>query len=162
MAQVVEVEDGKAAVARAVLMDLPEWFGRPESLDAYVRAADTLPMLALQLPDGRRIGFLSVKPHTSVTAEAYVLGVMRQWHRQGLGRSLFAAAERRLAADGFRYLTVKTLSADHPDRHYAATRRFYEAMGFDPIEVFADLWGTETPCLLMLKCLGEPAAPRRR
>lgn len=48
---------------------------------------------------------------------------------------------------------MKTLSADHPDRHYAATRVFYEAMGFEPIEVFAELWGSDTPCLLMLKRL---------
>jgi hypothetical protein len=34
--------------------------------------------------------------------------------RRGVGRLLFAAAERRLLADGIRYLTVKTLSATDP------------------------------------------------
>ena len=56
-------------------------------------------------------------------------------------------------AQGVRYLTVKTLAADHPDPHYAATRRFYEALGFEPLEVFPTLWDADTPCLLMLKCL---------
>jgi hypothetical protein len=35
--------------------------------------------------------------------------------RRGVGRLLFAAAERRLLADGVRYLTVKTLSATDPE-----------------------------------------------
>jgi len=36
---------------------------------------------------------------------------------------------------------------------YAATRRFYEAIAFEPIEVFPALWGPDNPCLLMLKGL---------
>jgi GNAT superfamily N-acetyltransferase len=153
MIQIVDLQVGRGALARAVLSALPDWFGRPESVDDYVRAADALPMLAARLADGRDIGFLSLKPQTPVAAEAMVLGVLPEWHRRGLGRRLFDAAERRLRTRGVRYLTVKTLSADHPDRHYAATRRFYEAIGFEPIEVFADLWGADTPCLFMLKRL---------
>jgi GNAT superfamily N-acetyltransferase len=94
---------------------------------------------------GEAIGFLSLKHHTDAAAEAYVLGVHREHYRLGCGRAMFEAAECRLAAEGVRYLTVKTLAADHPDRNYAATRRFYEAIGFEPVEVFPTLWNGDNP-----------------
>jgi hypothetical protein len=37
----------------------------------------------------------------------------------------------------------------------AATRAFYQAVGFLPIEEFPDLWGAENPCLLMLRPLSN-------
>ncbi|WP_419825670.1 hypothetical protein [Sphingomonas sp.] len=75
-----------------------------------------------------------------------------------MGAAPLDEAERRLAAVGIRWLTVKTLAASHPDPHYARTRAFYEAIGFQPLEVFPTLWGDDTPCLLMVKPL--PAAGR--
>lgn len=50
-------------------------------------------------------------------------------------------------------LTVKTLAPSHPDPHYAATRSFYEAMNFLPIELFPTLWGPANPCLLMARVI---------
>jgi ribosomal protein S18 acetylase RimI-like enzyme len=148
--------EGRGAVARAVLAALPAWFARPEAVDAYVAAADRLPMLVARDTEGRTVGFLSWKEHTDTAAEAYVLGVVPEWHRRGVGRALFRQAERHLVARGFRYLTVKTLAARHRDPNFAATRRFYEAIGFEPLEVLGELWGSDTPCLLMLK----PLMPR--
>jgi len=58
---------------------------------------------------------------------------------------------RMLHERGIRFMTVKTLAASHPDPNYAKTRRFYEAIGFLPLEVLPTLWGCSNPCLLMLK-----------
>ena len=49
-------------------------------------------------------------------------------------------------------MQVKTLGPSKPDRRYAGTRRFYEALGFRPLEETA-LWGPENPCLIMVKRL---------
>jgi hypothetical protein len=49
---------------------------------------------------------------------------------------------------------VKTLGPSRANAAYAATRRFYEAVGFEPIEEFSDLW-EENPCLFMIKALGS-------
>jgi ribosomal protein S18 acetylase RimI-like enzyme len=148
------VQAGRGAVAHSVLSDLPEWFGKPASVADYVAEAETLPMLGAQARSGDEfVGFLSLKTHNPVTVEAYVLGVMREYHRRGCGRALFEAAESRLRAQGCRYLTVKTVAATNPDPNYAATRCFYAALGFEPIEVFPDLWDKHNPCLLMLKTL---------
>jgi len=150
MFEIVEHTSRRGALARAILAELPEWFGIPESVDNYVAECEALPVLAAHA-NGEAVGFLALKTHTPVAAEALVLGVRRVWHRRGCGRALFAQAERRLARQGIRYLTVKTLAASDPDPNYTATRLFYEAIGFEPIEVFPTLWSADNPCLLMLK-----------
>jgi hypothetical protein len=58
---------------------------------------------------------------------------------------VFAWVEPRLRRQGLAYLTVKTLAADHPNKDYADTRRFYDAIGFVPVEVFPKLWGPDLP-----------------
>jgi GNAT superfamily N-acetyltransferase len=153
MIDIFHVEAGRGTLARSILDTLPEWFGIPAALAEYVRNAERLPMLAARVGSPEPVGFLSLRRQTSVAAEAYVLGVRREWHRQGVGRLLFAAAERRLLADGVRYLTVKTLSGTHPDPNYAMTCRFYEAIGFEPLEELPTLWGKDNPCLLLVKPL---------
>ena len=44
----------------------------------------------------------------------------------------------------------------------AATRAFYQAVGFLPIGEFPDLRGAENPCLLMLRPLGFVGRPSCR
>jgi ribosomal protein S18 acetylase RimI-like enzyme len=153
MIEISNIEVGRSALARSILDALPQWFGIPAATAEYVSNAERLPMLAARANGSEPVGFLSLWQRTPVASEAYVLGVRPEWHRRGVGRSLFAAAERRLLADGVRYLTVKTLSGTHPDPNYAMTRRFYEAIGFEPIEEFPTLWGKDNPCLLLVKPL---------
>jgi ribosomal protein S18 acetylase RimI-like enzyme len=81
------------------------------------------------------------------------MGVKRSWHRRGIGRALIEAVVELVTSRGVRFLTVKTLSPSNDDPNYAATRLFYEAVGFLPIEEFPTLWGAENPCLFMLRPL---------
>jgi len=53
---------------------------------------------------------------------------------------------------GVEYLQVKTLGPSRPDDNYAATRAFYESVGFRPLEE-TSLWGDVNPCLFMVKKL---------
>jgi len=147
-----EITSEKGKVCREVLDDLPDWFGIPEAVDAYVRDSENLPMFGL-VHDGAVVGFVSLKLHTAFAAEAYVLGVKRGWHRRGIGRRLLEDAESFARGRGCVFLTVKTLAPDRPSNAYARTRRFYDAMGFLPVELFPDLWGPENPCLFMIKAL---------
>jgi GNAT superfamily N-acetyltransferase len=148
--EAIAVESGKADICRLVLDDLPNWFGIPEANAAYVAASESLPMFACR--HGKEtIGFVSLKPHTPFAVEMYVLGVKRRFHRQGAGRVLVAAALQFARREGMRFLSAKTLAASHPDPHYAATRLFYEAVGFMPLEVFPALWDSANPCLLMVR-----------
>lgn len=152
MIDFAEIDADKDVVCRRLLASLPEWFGIPEAIDAYAAAVRSLPMLGARA-DGAVIGFLALKFHTEAAAEAYVVAVDRAWHRQGVGTGLFRAAEAMASARGCRFLTVKTVAGagDPADPHYGATRRFYQALGFLPIEVFPTLWDRHNPCLMLLK-----------
>jgi ribosomal protein S18 acetylase RimI-like enzyme len=160
--QPVPVLDGRGSLCREAPESLPAWFGIPEAVESYVAAADHLPMLACFEAAGRAVGFVSVKTDTAAAAEVYVMGVKPVWRRRGIGRILIGAAARRAASQGAQFLTVKTLSPARVDPNYAATRAFYQAVGFLPIEEFPDLWGAENPCLLMLRPLGFVGRPSCR
>ena len=65
---------------------------------------------------------------------------------------MLEAIERDAREGGVRLLEVKTLGPSHPDPGYARTRRFYAKMGFLALEA-TNLWGEDTPCLIMVKSL---------
>jgi coenzyme F420-0:L-glutamate ligase/coenzyme F420-1:gamma-L-glutamate ligase len=151
--QVVEIQEPaeRSRVAEAVLRDLPEWFGIEESTSAYIADAATLPTFAVE-PD---LGFLCLKRHTPRAAELYVMGVRPEHHRRGIGRALVAEAERWCRAHGINYLQVKTLGPSRVSRCYAATRMFYEALGFVAIEELHGLWSHDNPVLILVKDVGQ-------
>jgi GNAT superfamily N-acetyltransferase len=149
--------DRAARVAEQVLRALPEWFGLEEPLLEYVAAARRLPTYIASV-DGRDAGFLTLERHTPAAAEIHAMGVLPHVHRHGLGRALVEAAVADATAEGIRLLQVKTLGASHPSEAYARTRRFYEALGFLPLEETTAHWGAANPCLVMVRPL-EPRAP---
>ena len=70
-----------------------------------------------------------------------------------MGRRLVDAVAARLRDDGTRLLQVKTRAPSAPSDEYERTRKFYEAIGFLPLEERIDVWGPENPCLIMVKPL---------
>ncbi len=149
---IVEVVSDKGKLCRTVLEALPDWFGIPEAIDHYVAEAEEMPMFAV-LADGERVGFASVKKHFATAAEIYVMGILPAHHRRGLGRRLMAAVEDFARGEGVGFLTVKTLGPSRENAEYAGTRRFYQALGFQPVEEFPTLWGEKNPCLFLAKAL---------
>lgn len=142
----------QSSLCEPILRALPQWFGIEEATAHYLRQTDRLPTLLASV-DGQVIGFLTLNPHSDYAAEIDVMAVRPEMHRQGVGRALLAEAEVYLRQRGVEFLQVKTLSPAHPDPNYARTRRFYQAVGFRPLEEFPELWGPENPCLQMVKCL---------
>jgi GNAT superfamily N-acetyltransferase len=144
----VEDPQARSELCREILTALPGWFGLPEAVDSYIHEVAELPTFAVG-----RDGFLSLKQHTDAAAEIYVMGVRPESHRRGIGSALIEAAESFLRERGVEYLQVKTLGPSHPSRHYAATRSFYEARGFRPLEELTSIWGEDNPCLILVKRL---------
>lgn len=145
-------ERGTGPRCREILATLPTWFGIPESVDDYVRAADANPTVVASIA-GKDVGILTLVIHTPYAAEVYVMGVRPEHHRHGVGAAMLAEAERWLAARDIEFLQVKTLSPRHPDPGYVNTRSFYVAQGFRPLEEFLELWGPDQPALQMVKTI---------
>jgi GNAT superfamily N-acetyltransferase len=149
---VAPLEHSKEEVAEAILRDLPDWFGIEEATLGYIAKAGRLPMLVARA-EGQTVGFVCLEQATPAAIDVHVIGVLRAWHRQGVGHALIDAAAASARAQGAALLTVKTLSSRHPDPGYAATRRFYEAEGFLPVAELPEHWGPDNPCLLMARVL---------
>jgi ribosomal protein S18 acetylase RimI-like enzyme len=143
---------GTSATCEPILRALPEWFGIEAAIVHYAQTIDDLPTYLAHM-NAQTVGFLTVKQHFEHSAEVYVMGIVEQAHRQGVGRRLLEAAERTLREQGVEYLQVKTLSPTNPDPKYAQTRAFYLAVGFRQLEEFPTLWDEHNPCLLMVKSL---------
>lgn len=143
----------RSHICEAILRALPQWFGIESSLVDYVQRVRSLPFLAA-LDGGRPVGFLAIQEHNPYTSEVCVMGVLAAFHRQGVGRLLIERCEALCRARGCEFLTVKTLDASREDAGYERTRRFYQAMGFRPLEVFPLYWDADNPCLFLAKHLG--------
>jgi len=141
-----------------VLRSLPEWFGVEESNREYVRdfvAHETL----VAWRAGAIVGVATLKTQSPVATELSFLAVDRSCHRQGIGRQLLERIQSLLRGRGIQLLQVKTLGPSRPDDGYDQTRRFYEALGFLPLEETTAFWGTGSPSLIMIKVLAT-SAPR--
>jgi len=143
---------GQTALCEAILRALPDWFGIEAANQMYIHNIDVNPTL-IALVDERTVGFLTLMEHNPYSAEIHVMGVSPEWHRKGVGRALVEAAEAHLRSRNFEFLQVKTLSEKDPDEGYKKTRAFYMALGFRPLQEFDDLWGSENPCLQLVKSL---------
>ena len=124
---------GAGGPCRRILKTLPAWFGIPASVEDYIATADRSSTVIASRGD-EDVGLLTLVSHSRYAAEVYVMAVLPELHRQGIGRALLGHAEGMLAADGAEFLQVKTLAPSKPDDGYDKTRAFYLAHGFRPLE----------------------------
>ena len=134
----------KKAVSRSVLEALRDWFEVDESRESYIRSSAGWPFFAAYDGDAP-VGFLCLKETGRQAVELAVMGVLKPYHRHGIGKQLFTAAADYARNAGYRFMQVKTVKEGvYPD--YDATNRFYRSLGFCELEVFPDLWDRENPC----------------
>ena len=149
MVQRVEKPDEREAAAREGLEALPDWFGIPESREAYIRDSRAQPFWA-DLEDGAVRGFLALKETSPYTAELAVMGVLPAYHRQGIGRALFAAFHQYAREKGYAFLQVKTVQ-EGCYASYDQTNAFYRSLGFRELECFPTLWDRQNPCQIYIR-----------
>ncbi|MBR6006374.1 MAG: GNAT family N-acetyltransferase [Clostridia bacterium] len=141
----------KRRIARSVLEALTDWFGIEEAREEYIASSADLPFFAAY--DGETpIGFVCLKETGRDTAELFVIGVKREYHRSGVGRRLFEAARADAAERGYSFLQVKTVRMGCYEE-YDRTNRFYLALGFREFEVFPTLWDECNPCQIYVMAL---------
>ena len=147
----ITTPDEKQRIARFILESLPDWFGIPEAREEYIEKSAAQPFFTAF--DGESaVGFLCHAETGKDTAELYVLGVLKEFPRRGVGKALLAGATRRAKELGYSFLQVKTVQmGKYPE--YDATNRFYLALGFCEFEVFPTLWDEWNPCQIYVMSL---------
>lgn len=146
----VKNEDQKMAVVAEILRDLPEWFGIPESTQAYIEGAKDLQVWAAY-QEGDLLGFvcLCLSYSSEDCAEIDCLGVKKGHQGRGIGRELIATLESE-ARKNVDYLQVKTV-AQGSNQDYDRTNVFYRSVGFKKLEIFPQLWDPQNPCQILIK-----------
>ncbi len=151
MIEQIKDTDTKRFIARNVLEALHDWFEVDESREQYIReSADQIFLAAKQ--DARYVGFLCLKQTGDATVELAVMGVLKEYHRSGLGRALVQEAERLAKGAGFSFMQVKTVRMGVYE-DYDRTNLFYLSCGFRELEVIEAIWGAENPCQIYIKSL---------
>ena len=151
MIEQIHDKDLKRAIARQVLEALRDWFEVDESREKYIADSADWDFFAAKEQDAYA-GFLCLKETGKDTVELAVMGVLKEYHRRGLGRALFEAAKRVAVAKGYSFIQVKTVQMGVYD-DYDITNRFYISLGFQEFEVIKELWGEANPCQIYVMAL---------
>lgn len=148
-----EIKDSakKQAIARKVLEALHDWFEVDESREKYISDCAKWIFLAAK-EDDQYVGFLCLKETGDATVELAVMGVIKEYHRQGLGRKLFEAAKKIASEKEYSFMQVKTVQMGVYE-DYDITNRFYKSCGFKELEVIKEIWGEENPCQIYVMSL---------
>ncbi len=107
-------QDGESRWARILTMDKP-------AASNFVAEADGGEIVGLAGGGPEREG------DRTYQGELYVVYLLEEYQRKGVGRHLVSAVARRLLSDGFDSMLVWVLEDNHP------ARRFYESLGGEPI-----------------------------
>ena len=150
----VEDQEEKTRVTLDIMNALPEWFSPPEDIVNKSVIHRKYPFIAAY-DDDTAVGFAMLKIHNIYTADIYNLGVLKEYHRMGIGHQLIMACVQYCVKNDYKFLTVKTLDESAVYEPYNATRVFYKKEGFYPLEVFTTFWDEENPCLFMIKVISE-------
>lgn len=149
----------KEGICKSVLDDLPEWFGIPSAVTAYVGNVADKPFLTVY--DGREpVGFYALSEENSYTLDMYVLGVKKAYHGKGIGTRLQEMVNRYARANGYHNLVVLTLAAKAASEAYKKTRSFYERMGFTPVYDSDRIWNADNPTTIYVLPLQRGHSPK--
>ena len=135
--------DEKKQIARSVLEALTDWFEISESRETYIRESGSQLFYAA-FDDSLPVGFICLKQTGKDTAELSVMGVLKEYHKKGIGRQLFLKAKEAAVRKGYSFLQVKTVKMGVYEE-FDSTNRFYLALGFKEFEVFPLLWDENNP-----------------
>ena len=141
----------KRMIARMVLETLTEWFEVEDSREGYIRDCADWTFLAAK-KDDTIIGFLCLNETGNATVELAVMGVMKEYHRNGVGHKLVEKAKEVAMADGYEFMQVKTVKMGMYE-DYDRTNHFYISCGFKELEVFPLLWDEANPCQIYVMSL---------
>jgi len=151
--RIVSVEEAteKQRISRSILEALPAWFGISEAREQYIKESAAQPFFAA-LDAENVIGFLCLKETGKETVELSVMGVLKDYHRRGIGRKLFERAKKVAENSGYSFMQVKTVQMGRY-AEYDATNRFYRSLGFKEFELFPTLWDERNPCQIYVMSL---------
>jgi GNAT superfamily N-acetyltransferase len=145
---------GDASTCDQIILTLPRHFGYESGRQACAQAVRTSEGW-VAVSDSRVVGFVTVQFHGATTVEITWMAVQADWRGQGIGRRLIERLRQEMQARGYRLLLVATLAPSYDEGPvedgYAATRAFYQRVGFLAVCEVPLYWGVGSdPALLLV------------
>lgn len=140
-------------VCRTLTAGLPEWFGIPEANERYAKGCTERTSFAVKLDDDY-IAMITLEFPFPNNANIYWMAVNKKYHGQNIGSQLLKAAEKYCVEQGFKTITVETLSPKEKDPQYLQTYQFYKKNEFKPLFEL-NPYGPELLMCYMVKLLDE-------
>jgi GNAT superfamily N-acetyltransferase len=119
-------------ICRKVTADLPEYFGLAEVNAHYATGVCSRLNLAAK-ENEQFVGLLCIDFPYPKNANIYWMGILRRYHRVGIGKALLREAVTQAKNLGAQTISVETLAPAVADANYLKTYQFYQAMGFAPL-----------------------------
>ena len=110
-----------------IVRALPQWFSETGIKHIEIDLKYQRGLVATK--DDRIIGFFTFYVYEGQAQLAWI-GVLPEFHRQGIGRLLLTALIETLKTDGIGLLKVNTLGDSVDYSPYEFTRAFYSSLGF--------------------------------
>ena len=153
MVQFITDKKEKEEIGRAILTQLPEWFGLPDSTNEYITQSKEMPFFTY-FENETPVGFIALKETSKFSAEIYVMGVLKEHHRKRIGYQLWEAFLQYAKENGYEYVQVKTVKKGCY-KEYDITNAFYEKIGFRELECLPTLWDEWNPCQIYVQYIGN-------
>ena len=80
------------------------------------------------------------------------MGVLKDYHRNGIGRQLICKAKEVAKSSGYEFMQVKTVKMGMYE-DYDKTNHFYISCGFKEFELFPLYWDEANPCQVYVMSL---------
>ncbi len=151
MVYLIKEKQEKSDIARRILEALPNWFGIEEAREKYISNSKEQIFFAAK-DNEKYVGFLCLNETSKSTVELTVMGVLKEYHRQGYGKQLFEAARSYAKDFGYEFIQVKTVATGHYDI-YDKTNLFYQSVGFKELEILPTLWDEKNPCQIYIMAI---------
>ena len=149
--QQVENSKKKKEIARDILLDLAEWFENETANENYIEKSSKMPFIGGFIGD-KPLAFIVMNKTSDETCEIFVMGVLKNYHRNHIGRNLFEKSIEILKKYNYEFVQVKTLK-EGVDDGYDKTNKFYQALGFRKFEVIEEIWSEDNPCQIYVKSI---------
>ncbi|HHX70679.1 MAG: GNAT family N-acetyltransferase [Miniphocaeibacter sp.] len=151
MIKKIENIDTKIKISSYILNDLSNWFGLAESTKEYIEKSSKMDFWTYYI-NNSPVGFIALKETSTSTAEIYVMGILKKYHKQGIGKKLFNEFFNFAKNKNYDFIQVKTVAKGFY-KEYDATNVFYKRLGFKELEVFPTLWDNWNPCQVLIMAI---------
>ena len=151
MIEEIKDKQSKRHIARSILEALTDWFEITEAREQYIKDCEEQ-IFVVAKEAKKEIGFICLKETGKDTVEITVMGVLKEYHRHGIGKKLIKAAKDIAIEKKYSFLQVKTVQMGFYE-NYDKTNLFYCSVGFKEFEVFPMLWDENNPCQIYVMAL---------